>query len=270
MLIFAATFFKKRKFFYFVSFERNLLKKEKKLAAATYIQPKVAVQRYGVSRATLSTWARTKKVRSIKTGDGPTSGHRYHEQDLRTFLGVEDETPVEEVARIIVIYARVSSSKQKDAGDLQRQVDMLKEKRPEHHKVITDVASGLNFKRKGLTTLLDLVESNRVQKVVVSYKDRLARFGVELIERSFVQHGTTLDVVSREQDRDDAAHQELAEDLLAVCNFFVAKHNGRRTAAFRRDRQQRQTPSADSSGSSSEDDQDQAPRPKRGRPRASA
>jgi len=245
-------------------------KKQKKLAVSNYIPPKVASQRYGVSRTTLSTWARTKKIRSIKTGDGPTSGHRYHEQDLRTYLGAEDERPSDEVARIVVIYARVSSQKQKDAGDLQRQIDMLKEKCPDHQKVIVDVASGLNFKRKGLTSLLDLVESNRVEKVVVSYKDRLARFGVELIERTFAQYGTTLDVVSREPDRPDSVHEELAEDLLAVCNYFVAKNNGRRAAAFRRDRQHRQSHDSEASGSESEDDQDQGPRAKRARPRTSA
>ena len=144
---------------------------------------------------------------------------------------------------------------------------------PNHDKLFVDVASGLNFKRKGLLSLLDLVEAGSVSQVVVSYKDRLARFGTDLIERTIKKHGATLHMVSHAEDPgihalDDS--KELADDLLAVCNFFVARNNGRRAAALRRGRQSREfedPQDPQETSSPSESDEDSPPPPKRGRPR---
>ena len=195
--------------------------------------------------------AREGMIRSIRTGDGLTSGHRNNE-DLKTHLRVplaSEET--EGRHRLVVLYARVSSQKQKEAGDLQRQNDLLKHAFPNHDKLIVDVASGLNFKRRGLLSLLDLVEAGGVSQVVVTYKDRLARFGTDLIECAIRKHGAI----------DDS--KELADDLLVVCNFFVARSNGRRAAALRRGRQSRQPEdpeeTAGETSSSSEGDEDPPP-----------
>lgn len=209
------------------------------------------------------------KIRAIRLGEGHTSGHRYNEDDLRIHLNIKD-APGEVRKRYTILYARVSSPKQKAAGDLDRQIELLKQEFPNHDKVISDVASGLNFKRKGLITLLDLVEKGHVADVVVSYRDRLARFGVDLIERTFKKHGTTLHVVSSEANppsSEGTDYNELAEDLLAVCNFFVAKNNGKRAAALRRSRQSRQLESSEDEDASrsSESDEDQTPSPKRQR-----
>ena len=76
-----------------------------------------------------------------------------------------------------IIYARVSSSHQKAAGDLQRQIDDLKAVYPEH-EIISDVGSGLNFKRIGFKTLLERVHKGTVSEVVVRHKDRLCRYGL--------------------------------------------------------------------------------------------
>jgi putative resolvase len=219
----------------------------------------------------LAVWAKEGKIRAIRLGDGPTSGHRYNEHDLKIHLGIRDE----EVSggsnrrRLVVLYARVSSQKQKDSGDLDRQIELLKQEYPASDKIITDVASGLNFKRKGLLALLDLIEKGHVATVVVTDKDRLARFGVELIERAIKKHGATLHVVQRKEDHDPSDPSELAEDLLAVCNFFVAKNNGLRAAALRRSRLQRQPQdpqdSDEESSSASESSEDSPPRQKRQR-----
>ena len=115
----------------------------------------------------------------------------------------------------MVLYPRVSSTKQKEAGELQRPIQTLRSHCPDK--------------------LLTLVEEGRVSKVVVTYRDRLAHFGVELLERTFRPDGTQLVVISRQQVPPDS-NQELADDLLAVCKFFVAKNNGRPAAALARDR----------------------------------
>ena len=196
------------------------------------------LKQYGICRSTLSKWASQGKIRAIRVGTGPRAAHRYHEGDLHVLLGVPEPSQTADEGRIFVLYARVSSPKQKEAGDLQRQIELLQQHYPDHDLVIKDVGSGLNFHRKGLSKLLELVEAGRVCAVAVSYKDRLARFGVDLIERTLRRHGAALHVVSHLQDTHDE-QGELAEDLLAVYNFFVARNNGRRAAALRRGRQAR-------------------------------
>ena len=73
---------------------------------------------------------------------------------------------------------------------------------------------------------------------MVTYRDRLARFGIDLLERTFRKHVTTFDVVSNQRTDFQGTQQELAEDLLSVCHYFVAKNNGRRAAANVRNRQE--------------------------------
>jgi putative resolvase len=201
-----------------------------------YVPPRVAVARYGLSRSTLAGWAKRGRIRSLRLGSREKAAHRYHDGDLRKLLGLDSE----EAGRRVVAYARVSSAKQKEAGDLERQCEALRQYRTDIAKIYRDVGSGLNFKRKGLLALLDEVERGHVEAVVVTYRDRLARFGTELLERTFRKHGTALDLVFRNEEEERGSGQrELADDLLAVCNFFVATNNGRRAAAMSRRRHER-------------------------------
>lgn len=165
--------------------------------ASIYIAPRIAAKKYGVSKTTLAQWAEKGKIRAIRCGTGPTVAHRYLVSDIEAFFQQETKNINNSSSerRIVILYARVSSSKQKDAGDLERQIQQLKDYCPTYDKIIQDVASGLNFKRKGLTSILDLVEEGGVEKIVVSYRDRLARFGIDLLERTFKKHRTILDVV---------------------------------------------------------------------------
>ncbi len=121
------------------------------------------------------------------------------------------------------IYARVSSAKQRD--DLERQVQDLQKAYP-GYSLIKDVASGVNFKRKGLQTLLEQVLSGLVTEVVVMYRDRLARVGCDLLEFIFAKVGTKLLVHgANEGDVADDKH-DLADDLLAVTRQAIAAHFG--------------------------------------------
>jgi len=129
------------------------------------------------------------------------------------------------------IYARVSSIKQK--GDLDRQVEDLQKAYP-GHIVIRDIASGVNFKRKGLQTILEHVLSGLVEEVVVMHRDRLARIGADLLEFIFSKVGTKLVVHGTNADAEDK--HDLADDLLAVTTLFVASYNGRRAAENRKRR----------------------------------
>ena len=112
---------------------------------------------------------------------------------------------------------------------MQRQIDDMQQAYP-NHTVIADVGSGLNFQRKGLQTLLERVHKGVVDEVVVRHKDRLCRYGLELVEWIMEKAGTRLVVLCTPDDEKDNSTRELADDLLAITTVFVARHNGRRSA----------------------------------------
>jgi predicted site-specific integrase-resolvase len=145
-------------------------------------------------------------------------------------LGLLGQQPT---GRRSYIYARVSSAKQRN--DLDRQIDDLKKAYP-GHDIIKDVASGVNFKRKGLQTLLEHVLAGLVSEIVVMHRDRLARIGCDLLEFIFNKAGTKLVVHGTDEDAED--HHDLADDLLAVTTLFVASYNGRRAAENRKRRRE--------------------------------
>lgn len=219
-----------------------------------YISPAAAIKTYDVSRPTLVRWGKLGKIRYLRCGTGDRAAHRYHKYDLDRYFGnrrtaAGSNEAGNEETRQIYLYARVSSSKQKEAGDLARQIESLNEYCKDYDRIVADVASGLNFKRRGLITILEQIEAGNVAKVVVTYRDRLARFGIELLERTFEKHNVTLDVVSnKDTETSGNAEQELSEDLLAICNYFVAKNNGRRAAAFSRDRKEKHKAKAEKRG----------------------
>ena len=121
------------------------------------------------------------------------------------------------------IYARVSSQKQK--ADLERQVATLKATYPTF-EVVKDIGSGINFKRRGLLTLLDRLLTGNVSQVVVAHRDRLTRFGFELFELLFKRFGATLTVLSDSNIKEPIS--ELATDLLSIVTVFTAKYYGSR------------------------------------------
>jgi putative resolvase len=170
----------------------------------------------------------------------PGGKRLYHIPTIRALLG---DHGAPEKKTVCVLYARVSSPQQKAAGDLQRQIEDMQEAYPTH-EVISDVGSGLNFKRPGFKALLERVHQGTVTEVVVRHKDRLCRYGRELVEWIFAKAGTRLVVLSAtpastESDRDHA--RELADDLLAITTVFVARHNGQRSAENRRRRKGKTT-----------------------------
>ena len=171
-----------------------------------YVKPKEAAKYYGVSIQTLRRWARNEKVQFIRT-DG---NHR------RYLIKNEEKTKK-------IIYARVSSQKQK--SNLQNQIKYLKKKYPKY-ELITDIGSGINFKRKGLQRILDGLFDGTIEEVVVTTQDRLVRFGFDLFKYIFIKVGSKLTVInSKKNDNDES---ELSEDLLSIITVFTARYYGRR------------------------------------------
>ena len=134
------------------------------------------------------------------------------------------------ISRKNFIYARVSTKKQVD--DLSRQLEFLKQPEYSEYTVITDIASGINFQRKGLSTLLDACLQNVIGEIVVAHKDRLCRFGFELIERLVSKAGGKITVLQKDDDK--TCEQELTDDLLAIIHVFSCRQMGKRSYASRK------------------------------------
>ena len=180
-------------------------------------RPTDVARHLGVSVNTLRRWEREGRIQSVRT----RGNHR------RFFEGAfTDPVPspagASGTTRQRYAYCRVSSSKQKD--DLERQIQSAQEAHP-NHTIITDIGSGLNFKRKGLLRMVEHVMQGGVEEIVVSHKDRLCRFAFELLEWICRKHDTALVV----KDHDiRSAEQELSEDLMAIVHVFSCRHHGMR------------------------------------------
>jgi len=186
------------------------------------LRPKEVCWRLGISYSTLSRWVREGRIRAIRTAGGK---YRVPESEVRR---IAEGLPISKEIRA-VIYARVNSSDQR--SDLERQVQYLTEyctsKGYKVIDVLSDVASGLKTDRKGLLKLLDYVVNKQVDVVVVTYRDRLTRFGFEYLEFFFRQHGVKIEVAFGEEPKD--AHQELVEDLIEIVTSFAGKLYGMRS-----------------------------------------
>ena len=129
------------------------------------------------------------------------------------------------------IYARVSNHKQKERGDLERQIDTISrfaiDKNPKKLKIFSDVASGLNDNRKQLNNLLDSVMNNEVDRIFINYKDRLTGFGFNYLMKICSKHNTEIVIVSNDTNN-KTLQEELAEDIISVIHSFSGKLYGMR------------------------------------------
>ena len=176
----------------------------------SYLKLKEAVQATGLHPNTLRKYADEGVIPSIRT----PSGQRLF--NIEAFVGKQSQSE-------IVLYARVSSRKQQD--DLERQIAYLISKEP-NAKVISDIGSGLNFKRKGLKALLERCLQGDKLTLVVAHRDRLARFGFELIEWLVERNGGQIVVLSKSGHTSPS--DELVQDLRAVLSVFAARMPGLR------------------------------------------
>ena len=137
----------------------------------------------------------------------------------------------EDDSKIDLIYARVSTNKQKNRGDLDRQIDYITReiiaKNPKNLKVFSEVGSGLNDNRKELKKLLYMVMNDEVDRIFILYKDRLTRFGFNYLEQICNKYGTKIIVISKEI-QEKSIQEELAEDIISIIHSFSGKLYGMR------------------------------------------
>ena len=174
-----------------------------------YEASRVACKRLGVHENTLRKWADAGRIDHIRTESGQ---RRY---DVDAFLRGRG-------ASTNVCYCRVSSRKQRD--DLARQVSFMQEKFPEA-EIVEDIGSGLNFKRRGLCSLLERAMRGDKLRLVVAHRDRLCRFGFDLVRFVIERSGGEIVVLD---DAKASPDKELVDDLLSIVHVFSCRLNGRR------------------------------------------
>lgn len=179
----------------------------------------------GLKYRSVKSILKTANVKSFKTPFGQTL---YSKKSLLSYISDNTNTQAksEEItdkSKINIFYCRVSSEKQKD--DLERQCELARSTYPQH-RIISDIGSGVNWKRKGIKTILEYAMQGTLGEVVIFHKDRLARFGFELFETIINLSGGSIKVL--DHDSAKSGEQELAEDLLSIIHVFSCRAMGKR------------------------------------------
>ena len=175
----------------------------------------------GVSITTLRRWEADGKIEVSYT----PGGHRRY--DLAK-LCPEMFREAEAASRKTIAYARVSSHDQK--ADLERQKQVLElycARQGWTFEVIADLGSGMNYRKKGLKRLLDAIIDGSVGRLVIAHKDRLLRFGAELVFAICEAKG--VEVVILNEGEDTTFEEDLAKDVLEIITVFSARLYGLRS-----------------------------------------
>jgi len=178
-----------------------------------------AAHELGLHPITVRRWIKAGRIGVIQVGREVRIPRSEIEKIVGTLNG-----------RLVVLYGRVSGQGQK--GDLDTQVERLQswaatERKGAEILVLSDIGSGLKAGRRHLQRLLKLICEDKVAEVVITYEDRLTRFGQEYLETLFTCFGVTLTVLDPGEEK--TPEQELTDDLLALIASFSGRLYGMRS-----------------------------------------
>ncbi len=179
-----------------------------------------AAEELGVHQETLRRWEAAGKIQVERT----PRGHRRY--DLTLLKGIIPQT--KSFMRNTICYARVSSHDQKN--DLIRQIAVLESYCAAHgytYEVLQDLGSGLNYQKKGLKKLIKMICCGSVDRLVITHKDRLMRFGAELIFSICESFGTEVIIINVSEDT--SFEDDLVQDVLKIIIVFSARLYGSRS-----------------------------------------
>ncbi|MGB9729262.1 MAG: IS607 family transposase [Thermoprotei archaeon] len=186
------------------------------------LRPKEVCQMLGINYTTLRDYVKRGYITPVLT---PGVKWRFREEDVERLIGFVG-------IRKVVLYARVSSNIQRD--DLERQVRALKEWAKQNnipeYEVITDIGSGLNEDRRGFKKILRLAMERKISKIVITYPDRLTRFGFKTLEELLRSFSVEIIVLNHE---DKEPRDELVKDLITITSHFAEKLYGMRSHKYK-------------------------------------
>jgi putative resolvase len=185
-------------------------------------------KRLGVTVRTVYRWEDAGRLHPVRL---PTGQRRFFSREVETLLRAHAGTALR-----CAIYARVSSEQQAEAGNLERQrqrlLDAAAKRGVEVVAAVSECASGLNEKRRGLRRLFRMAAAGAIDVVLVEFMDRLARFGFAYVVEALSAHGVQVEVLDGPVATD--ARQELVQDMLAIVTCFAARLYGSRWQQFRK------------------------------------
>lgn len=192
-----------------------------------FLTQKQVIELMNVSRITLLRWEEKGLITPVKFD----SGHRrYKKSDIESLLGLDSAETSDKLN--CLIYSRVSTKKQQASGNLKRQTERLKEyaKAKDYYviEVYEEVASGINENRRQLNRMMKKVETEDIHVVLAEYKDRVARFGYQYIERYCKSHKTKIELI--EENEGKTLNEEMVEDMISIITSFSARLYGQRGA----------------------------------------
>ena len=185
-----------------------------------YYSTKKVTEILGVTAQTLRNWDKEGK---LKPSYVKSNGYRYYSEE--SILSYTQERKTKKNLKVVG-YARVSSKKQSD--DLERQVNNLNtyiSSKYDSFDIITDIGSGINYNKPGLKKLIEKINKKEVDLIIVLYKDRLLRFGFELVEYFAELNNVKIEILDKIDKNQD---EELVEDLVQIITVFSCNIQGKR------------------------------------------
>lgn len=187
-----------------------------------YVSISVAAKTLGVSIQTLRRWDEEGTLVADRT---PKNHRRY---DLSKITPEQINKPDSQLQRKTIAYARVSSHDQKEDLIRQQQVlEMYCANQGWTFELISDLGSGMNYRKKGLNKLLEAIMNDEIGRLVLTHKDRLLRFGAELVFA--LCEAKSVEIVILNKGENLSFEEELAQDVLEIITVFSARLYGSRS-----------------------------------------
>lgn len=188
-----------------------------------YLKANQIMNELGISRPTLKVWKDSGKI-------------KYKKLSNKLYLyDIDSVYENQKSNKLNIIYARVSASIQRD--DLNRQISLLKEfalkQGVKIDEVFSDIGSGMNSDRSSFNRMLNLIFDGNVEKLYISFKDRLTRFGFNYFENIFSKFGTKIIVLDDDNFRDKNMENELTKDLISIIHYYSMRIYTNRRKKFK-------------------------------------
>ncbi len=207
------------------------------MSCESFVKGKEAAKILGVHQRTLYLWEEKGLIETIRTNGNQRLYNVKKYIDSHKKEGTETNlNELDNEDRLNICYLRVSSLNQKD--DLERQRSQMVKRYP-NHILIEDIGSGLNLNKRGIKKIIKLAISGKVNELVVAYRDRLTRFGYELIEELIEEYSNGKIIVMNEEEKMEP-EEELVKDVMALMNVYVAKMNGLRKYKLNKENEKEQ------------------------------
>ena len=192
-----------------------------------FVGGKEASKILGVHQRTLYQWEEKGEIETIRTSGNKRlyNVKKYLASKVKANNICEKLDDLDNKnEKLNICYIRVSTQNQKD--DLERQKLLMTTKYP-NNIIIEDIGSGLNLNKRGINKIIHLAIKGKINELVVAYKDRLTRFGFELIEEIITKYSNGKIIILNKSE-EISQEEELVKDVMAIMNVYVAKINGLR------------------------------------------